>query len=55
MADAAVFLFDSKEYWQQMLKYLDAEPIDAISVSTMNCRQSLWNRAEHVAVDPGGN
>ncbi len=36
VADAPVSLFDSKEQWLQMIKYLDAEALDAISVSTMN-------------------
>jgi 2,4-dienoyl-CoA reductase-like NADH-dependent reductase (Old Yellow Enzyme family) len=34
IADMAVSLFGSKEEWQQMIRLLSAEPIDAISVST---------------------
>jgi 2,4-dienoyl-CoA reductase-like NADH-dependent reductase (Old Yellow Enzyme family) len=36
VADAAVSLFESEEEWQQMIQFLDEEPLDAISVSTMN-------------------
>ncbi len=42
VADAAVSLFESKEQWQQMIHYLDAEPLDAISVSCMNYQDNAF-------------
>lgn len=34
IADMEVSLFQSKEEWQEMIRLLSAEPVDAISVST---------------------
>lgn len=34
IADMAVSLFETKEEWQEMIRLLSAEPVDAVSVST---------------------
>lgn len=49
VADAMVSLFDSKEQWQQMIKYLDAEPLDAISVSGMNFKDRMFGTDNNMA------
>lgn len=49
VADAMVSLFDSKEQWQQMIKYLDAEPLDAISVSCMNYKDRMFGADNNLA------
>jgi len=42
VADANVSLFESKDEWQQMIQFLDSEPIDAVSVSTMNYQEAMF-------------
>ena len=49
VADAMVSLFDSKEQWLQMIKYLDAQALDAISVSTMNYRDMAFETDMNMA------
>jgi 2,4-dienoyl-CoA reductase-like NADH-dependent reductase (Old Yellow Enzyme family) len=49
VADAMVSLFDSKEQWQQMIKCLDAEPLDAISVSCMNYNDRMIGTDNNMA------
>ena len=49
VADASVSLFESEEEWQQMIQLLDAEPLDAISVSTMNYADRVFGTDKNMA------
>lgn len=49
VADAFVSLFESKQQWQQMIGFLDAQPLDAISVSTMNYADKAFGTDKNMA------
>ena len=49
VADMDVFLFDSKSEWQQMIKLLSKEPIDAISVSTYDYSANVFGTEQNMA------
>ena len=49
VADMEVALFDSKEEYQQIIKLLSAEPIDAISVSTYDFRQKAFRTDQNLS------
>jgi 2,4-dienoyl-CoA reductase-like NADH-dependent reductase (Old Yellow Enzyme family) len=49
VADASVSLFESEEEWQQMIQFLAAEPLDAISVSTMNYAEQAFGTDKNMA------
>ncbi len=49
VADASVSLFESKQQWQQMIRFLDAHPLDAISVSTMNYADKAFGTDKNMA------
>ena len=56
VADMEVSLFENKAEWQQMIKLLSAEPIDAISVSTYGYSdKGFRNRSEYGPADARGN
>ncbi len=42
VADSEVSLFESREEWQQMIRLLSAEPIDAISLSTYDFTETAF-------------
>jgi len=49
VADASVSLFESKAQWQQMIRFIDAQPIDVISVSTMNYSDKAFGTDKNMA------
>lgn len=49
VADAAVSLFENTAEWQQVITSLDKEPIDAISVSTMNYKDRAFETDKNMA------
>lgn len=48
-ADPHVSLFESKAEWQQMIGYLDASPVDVISVSTINYKDKAFGTNQNMA------
>ncbi|MGM0452990.1 MAG: NADH-dependent flavin oxidoreductase, partial [Thermodesulfobacteriota bacterium] len=48
VADMEVPLFE-KDEWQSMIGYLDQEPVDAISVSTLNCAERAFGTDRNMA------
>jgi 2,4-dienoyl-CoA reductase-like NADH-dependent reductase (Old Yellow Enzyme family) len=49
VADMDVSLFDSKSEWQQIIKLLSKEPIDAISVSTYDYTANVFETNQNMA------
>jgi 2,4-dienoyl-CoA reductase-like NADH-dependent reductase (Old Yellow Enzyme family) len=49
VADMEVSLFESKAEWQQIIKLLSAEPIDAISVSTYGYSDKAFGTDQNMA------
>jgi 2,4-dienoyl-CoA reductase-like NADH-dependent reductase (Old Yellow Enzyme family) len=49
VADMDVSLFDSKSEWQQLIKLLSKEPIDAISVSTYDYSANVFGTNQNMA------
>jgi 2,4-dienoyl-CoA reductase-like NADH-dependent reductase (Old Yellow Enzyme family) len=49
VADMEVSLFESKAEWQQMIRLLSAEPIDAISVSTYGYSEKAFGTDRNMA------
>lgn len=49
VADMEVSLFESKAEWQQIIKLLSAEPIDAISVSTYGYSDKAFGAEQNMA------
>lgn len=49
VADMEVSLFEDKEEYQHLVKLLDREPIDAISVSTYDFSQKAFNTEQNMA------
>jgi 2,4-dienoyl-CoA reductase-like NADH-dependent reductase (Old Yellow Enzyme family) len=49
VADMEVSLFDNKDEWQQMIRLLSAEPIDAISVSTYGYSEKAFGTDQNMA------
>jgi 2,4-dienoyl-CoA reductase-like NADH-dependent reductase (Old Yellow Enzyme family) len=49
IADMDVSLFGSAEEWQEMIRLIAAEPIDAISVSTYDYRETAFGTAKNMA------
>jgi len=49
VADMDVSLFDSKSEWQQLIKLLSKEPIDAISVSTYDYSATVFGTNQNMA------
>jgi 2,4-dienoyl-CoA reductase-like NADH-dependent reductase (Old Yellow Enzyme family) len=49
VADMDVSLFDSKSEWQQIIKMLSKEPIDAISVSTYDYSANVFGTNQNMA------
>ena len=49
VADMNVSLFESKAEWQQMIRLLSAEPIDAISVSTYDYSEKAFGTDQNMA------
>ena len=49
VADMEVSLFESKAEWQQVIKLLSEEPIDAISVSTYDYSKSVFGTNQNMA------
>jgi 2,4-dienoyl-CoA reductase-like NADH-dependent reductase (Old Yellow Enzyme family) len=49
VADMEVSLFESKSEWQQIIKMLSKEPIDAISVSTYDYSASAFGTNQNMA------
>jgi 2,4-dienoyl-CoA reductase-like NADH-dependent reductase (Old Yellow Enzyme family) len=49
VADMQVSLFESKSEWQQLIKLLSNEPIDAISVSTYDYSASVFGTNQNMA------
>ena len=49
VADPQVALFESKDEWQQIIKFLSAEPIDAISVSTYRYSDKAFGTEQNMA------
>jgi 2,4-dienoyl-CoA reductase-like NADH-dependent reductase (Old Yellow Enzyme family) len=49
VADMDVSLFDSKSEWQQLIKLLSKEPIDAISVSTYDYSATMFGTNQNMA------
>jgi 2,4-dienoyl-CoA reductase-like NADH-dependent reductase (Old Yellow Enzyme family) len=49
VADMDVSLFESKSEWQQIIKMLSKEPIDAISVSTYDYSASVFGTNQNMA------
>ena len=49
VADPQVSLFESKAEWQQIIKLLSAEPIDAISVSTYRYSDKAFGTQQNMA------
>jgi 2,4-dienoyl-CoA reductase-like NADH-dependent reductase (Old Yellow Enzyme family) len=49
VADMEVSLFESKDEWQQMIRLLSAEPIDAISVSTYSYSEKAFGTDQNMA------
>jgi 2,4-dienoyl-CoA reductase-like NADH-dependent reductase (Old Yellow Enzyme family) len=49
VADMEVSLFNSKEEWQELIRLLSAEPIDAISVSTYNFQEKAFDSEMNMA------
>lgn len=49
IADMDVSLFGSAEEWQEMIGLIAAEPIDAISVSTYDYRETAFGTAKNMA------
>jgi len=48
-ADLGVSLFENKDEWQQVIKLLSAEPIDAISVSTDGYSKKAFGTDQNMA------
>jgi len=49
VADMEVSLFDSRQEYQEIIGYLDNEPIDAISVSTYNFKEKAFGTDRNMA------
>ena len=49
VADMQVSLFDNKDEWQQMIRLLSNEPIDAISVSTYDYSEKAFGTDQNMA------
>ncbi len=49
IADPAVSLFESAEEWQKIIRYIDAEPVDAISVSTQDYSEKMFGTDQNMA------
>jgi len=49
IADMDVSLFENKEEWQEMIRLFDAQPIDAISVSTYDYSMDAFNTGHTMA------
>jgi 2,4-dienoyl-CoA reductase-like NADH-dependent reductase (Old Yellow Enzyme family) len=49
VADMEVSLFDSQEEYQEIIGYLDNEPIDAISVSTYDFKEKAFGTDKNMA------
>jgi len=49
VADMKVSLFDNKDEWQQMIRLLSNEPIDAISVSTYDYSEKAFGTDQNMA------
>ena len=49
VADASVSLFESEKEWREMIRLLDAESLDAISVSTMNYSDPAFGTDQNMA------
>ena len=49
IVDMDVSLFGSKEEYQQIIKFLSEEPIDAISVSTYDYKAKAFGTDQHMA------
>lgn len=49
VADMEVSLFENKDEWQQIIKLLSAEPIDAISVSTYGYSEMAFETDQNMA------
>jgi 2,4-dienoyl-CoA reductase-like NADH-dependent reductase (Old Yellow Enzyme family) len=49
VADASVSLFESEKEWQEIIRLLDAESLDAISVSTMNYSDPAFGTDKNMA------
>ena len=49
VADMQVSLFESKAEWQQVIKLLSNEPIDAISVSTYDYSENAFGTTQNMA------
>jgi 2,4-dienoyl-CoA reductase-like NADH-dependent reductase (Old Yellow Enzyme family) len=49
VADSQVSLFESKAEWQQIIRFLSAEPIDAISVSTYRYNDKAFGTEQNMA------
>ena len=49
VADMEVSLFESKEEYQQLIRLLSREPIDALSVSTYDCSQKAFGTQQNMA------
>ncbi len=49
VADPEVSLFESADEWRQMIRYLDEQPVDAISVSTKNFAEKVYGTDRNMA------
>jgi len=49
VADMEVSLFDSREEYHEIIRYLDQEPIDAISVSTYDFKEKAFGTDKNMA------
>jgi 2,4-dienoyl-CoA reductase-like NADH-dependent reductase (Old Yellow Enzyme family) len=49
VADMEVSLFETREAYQRVIRLLDQEPLDAISVSTYDCREVAFGSGKTMA------